>query len=253
MVEDHQFEDQSAVLVTFDTGSISVSSIELAAAIAASEQTRLHGLFVENQDLLRIASLPFTREISFITAEETPTDFDRMQRSLRAMASLFKSTLQQSAQSLQIPWSFDYVSSHSQDTGLVSRAGFSYTIVGHRISTRVRSQQYRSKSRILLIEEHSEKLVHALNVVLQGFVKNNVDLTIVKSDHLDSTQQSELHDFLDHLELRVSRVELKRDQLFSVLTQTGSSYDYVMLSAHENVGNLREILKYLQCPVILVS
>lgn len=253
MSTNHQKDDQSGVLLTLDTGSMSVVSIEIAVAIAKSNQSRLHGLFIENKDLLRVASLPFTREISFTTAEERPIDFKQMQRSLQATASLFKKSLKQAALASKIPWSFDYVSNSSREDIRSSWAGFSYKVIGQRIASRDLNRQYRPTRRVLLIEDHSPNLTHALRVVLQRFGQDNVEVTKICVAPADRIKNTDLSHFLDHIEPRVSLIELRRDQLTDLLLVAGSRYDCAIISEQDDHEYQRELLELLHCPLILAS
>lgn len=253
MNSNHQEGDQSPVLLAIETGSLSTTSIELAVAIAASRQSRLHGLFIENEDLLRVASLPFTREISFTTAEERPTDFNQMQRSLQAMASSFKNSIKQAAQASKIPWSFDYVNSSSQQATALSRTGFSFTVVGQRISSRATTRKHRPTRRVLLIEDHSPNLIHALKVVLERFEQDRVEVTKIDAASADSPDNRGLNQFLDQIKPRVSLIELKRDQLTHLLSTNAACYDCAIVSATEDQECRCELLDNLQCPLILVA
>lgn len=253
MKTSHQNDNHPAVLLTIDTGSFSEASIELAVAIAVSKQSRLHGLFIENQDLLRVASLPFTREISFTSAEERPTDFNQMQRSLQATASLFKNSLKQAAQASKIPWSFDYVSSASQEDSVPRLPVFSYRIVSQRIYSRIPARQRRPTRRILVIEDHSSNLTHALGVVLQRFEQNNIEVTKIEAEPSDTPQKSELNGYLDQIQARISLIELKRNQLGNLLSSRSASFDCAIVSVDEDPEFQRELLDNLQCPLILVT
>lgn len=253
MKNNHQKDDRPSVLVTIETGSLSTTSIELAVAIAASMQSRLHGLFIENEDLLRVASLPFTREISFTTAEERPTDFDRMQRSLQATASSFKKSIKQAAQASKIPWSFDYVRSTTREDATFSSSGFDYTVVARRISSRVSTRLHRSVRRILVIEDHSPKLAHALEVVLHRFEQYSVEVTKVDAPTTDAPENKLLERFLDKIKSHISLVEFKREQLSDLLVTNAGCYDCAIVSADEDPDCQRELLDNLQCPLILVS
>jgi len=245
----HQ-DQQAAVMLTVDTGNISMSTLELAVAMAASVQTRLHGLFVENEDLLRVARLPFTREISSTTAEERPTDFDQMQRSIRAMAVQFKDSLQKAAQASQIPWSFDYVSSHTLITSLDINTRRPYTIVARRTFSRVPESQLRSIRRVLLIEDHSANVVHALNIVLKRFMPHRVEVTKVLAEQSDGLDLGEL---LNSSEQQISLVHSGRSQLTELLTTQATFFDCAIMSRHEVPEVQQMVLKQLHCPVILVS
>ncbi len=254
-MKDRQLEsDQGTVLLRVDSHSISVITIDLAVAIAASAKTRLHGLFVENEDLLRAASLPFTREISFTTAKEQPTDFEQMQRSLQAMATQFKEALQKAAKASKIPCSFDYVSGRLPDLERGPDRECTYTIVAQRSSGLVSSAQSpRSIRRILLIEDHSPHLIHALSVVLKRFDRQRVEVTVVAAEGCDNGPELDLHSVVNSTESRISLVELKHDQLEELLRDHGGMFDCVILSSQESATSQKFILKQLQCPVILVS
>lgn len=253
MNTNHQEDNPSAVLLTIDTGNISEASIELAVAIAVSKQSRLHGLFIESQDLLRVASLPFTREISFTSAEERPIDFNQMQRSLQATASLFKNSLKQAAQASKIPWSFDYISSASQGNSEPALPVFSYRVVSQRIYSRTPARQRRTTRRILVIEDHSPNLTHALEVVLRQFGQNNLEVTKIEAEPSSMPQKSTLNGYLGQVKPQISLIELKRNQLGDLLSARGACYDCAIVSADEEPETQRELLENLQCPLILVS
>lgn len=252
MKTSHQGEDQATVLLRVESDCVPGNTIDLAIAMAASVQSRVHGLFIENQDLLRAASLPFTREISSTTAIVQDTSYDQMQCSLIAMAAQFRKSLEQAALASKIPWSFDYVSDHAVEAEWTSRHGITYTIVGQRTTTQKRLQQFRPVRRILLIENHSPQLLHALNVVLQWFKQDRLEVTVIR-DRAGGKQETELAGYIMGLEQRILLIELERSELVKLLTKTGASYDCVIMSTHESPDNQRQLLKYLTCPVVTVS
>ena len=75
--------DKAPVLIVVDTENYSPATIQLAVEIAASLQTGLRGLFIENENLLRVAELPFSREITS-TSGDRPLNVAVIQRSMRA-------------------------------------------------------------------------------------------------------------------------------------------------------------------------
>ena len=52
---------EQRIVVTIDTASRAEPAIAVAAAFAKAYQSALHGLFIEDTDLLAVAELPFTR------------------------------------------------------------------------------------------------------------------------------------------------------------------------------------------------
>ena len=109
MTVNHANNQQQTVMLAADVSSYSITTVNLAVEMAASANTRLRCLFIEDEDLLQITGLPCTREITLTSARERPTSIDQMQRPLRSVAQQFRKTLQHEAEALQIAWSFDTV------------------------------------------------------------------------------------------------------------------------------------------------
>ena len=77
---------QRRVIVTVDAQSHLPPTIELAVALAASRQIALHGVFVEDVDLMRVAQLPFTQEVPLFSGQPRSLDNRQLQRSLDKLA-----------------------------------------------------------------------------------------------------------------------------------------------------------------------
>ena len=52
------------VVVPLDAASENRTAIDTAARLAARAKAPLHGIFVEDEDLLRLAGLPFARQVA---------------------------------------------------------------------------------------------------------------------------------------------------------------------------------------------
>ena len=249
----HPDNGECAVILTVDAESYALATIDLAVAMAVSIKTGLHGLFIEDEDLLRIAELPFTREIAFPTARERSTDALIMQRFMRAMAGQFRKYLAQSAQTSQIQWSYDYVCGRARDIGLESDQNTTYTIVGHSVFRQPESTYSLRRRKVLLIENHSPHILNALQVVINLLANKKVEVTVIKNcDNAETSAAIILqHAFASGSKISVS--ELEHDQLPEVLSGAGSIFDYVIVSRQEPIERLREILARSLCPVILVS
>lgn len=245
-------DQQQSVMLAADVGSYSIKTVSLAVQMAASMNARLHGLFIEDEDLLQVTGLPITREISLTTARERPTDVDQMQRSMRAVARQFEETLMREARASRIGCSFDYVRGRVRDIGLKHGDDVTYLILGQPDSHRLQSRPERAPRRLLLVANQSQHQKQALEVVLDRFSHENVELTLVDAkpgdnlsveiEQLKSSQGNELR-------LNV----LSRDQLFDQLSNLGSGFDCAIISRHEKPEVLAQILKALSCPAILVA
>ncbi len=84
-------------------------TLETALNLAMLMQARLVGLFVEDMDLLRLASLPFAREIVSISAQLRPIASDALEQALKSQALLLQRQLAREAEARQVEWEFSVV------------------------------------------------------------------------------------------------------------------------------------------------
>jgi nucleotide-binding universal stress UspA family protein len=97
------------VIVGLDPALQSRALLEAAVELAERMEAELVGLFVENQDLLHFAGLPFAREVGFASATRRTLDVESMERSLRALAKEAQQTLASVAGRTAVQWSFRVV------------------------------------------------------------------------------------------------------------------------------------------------
>ena len=96
------------IVVALDAASENRAAIDTAVRLAALWKARLHGVFVEDDDLLRLANLPFARQVSLGTGVEHLT-VQHAERQLRAFAERARRDLGAAAQRRGVTWSFDIV------------------------------------------------------------------------------------------------------------------------------------------------
>lgn len=97
---------RARIVVGLDTSLVTRDALALAARLAASVDARLKGIFVEDENLLSLADLPFAREISF-SGEIRELDAERMLRAMKAQAESARRMLARIAAEAHIDWSFD--------------------------------------------------------------------------------------------------------------------------------------------------
>jgi len=101
--------DIRRIVVALDASASSLSSLEAAARLAARCRAELVGLFVEDENLLRLADLPFAREVQPSGATERPLAAAQVARSLRVQAERARRTLGRIAGELAISNSLEVV------------------------------------------------------------------------------------------------------------------------------------------------
>ena len=87
----------------------SLAALDAAARLAEQMEAELLGLFVEDVNLLRLAGLPFAREVGLTLAHARPLASADMERALRAQALRAQQALEQAATRLSVRCSFRVV------------------------------------------------------------------------------------------------------------------------------------------------
>jgi len=96
------------VLVPLDAASETSTAIDTAARLAARWQVPLHGVFIEDEELIGLAGLPFARQVTLDTGLE-PLTKDLVEGHLRAFAERARRELAAAADRHDVEWSFETV------------------------------------------------------------------------------------------------------------------------------------------------
>jgi len=94
------------IAVALDATPHCLPGLALATQIAAALSAEIEGVFIEDTELLRMAGLPFLRELRATTLGESTLDKARLQRELRAAARGARAQVERSAGEFGIAWSF---------------------------------------------------------------------------------------------------------------------------------------------------
>jgi len=94
------------VVVTLDAASENHTAIDTAAKLAAHAKAHLHGIFLEDEDLWRLAGLPFARQVSMGTGTE-PLIPNHIEAQLRTAAERARQEIAAVAERHRIAWSFE--------------------------------------------------------------------------------------------------------------------------------------------------
>lgn len=95
------------VVVALDAGSAPSAALEAAAGLASGLGAELVGLFVEDQQLLRFAALPFARELGIATARARPVGTADIERALKSHAERLRRLLSETARPLGLAWTLE--------------------------------------------------------------------------------------------------------------------------------------------------
>lgn len=93
------------ILIALDPSRRGQSALQAAAHLAAGTGAELAGLFVEDINLLRMAGLPFAREMGMLAGSRA-LGLPDVERALRAEAARAQRMLAEAARELQANWTF---------------------------------------------------------------------------------------------------------------------------------------------------
>lgn len=92
------------IIACFAPGSLSAP--QAIALLAKETQAELLGLFIEDAELLRFASLPFAAEVGIASAARRTLDVAAVERAMRAQAASLRRSLAAALDPAAVSWSF---------------------------------------------------------------------------------------------------------------------------------------------------
>jgi nucleotide-binding universal stress UspA family protein len=97
------------ILVALDASPHSLAALEAAVELAARFQAELAGLFVEDENLLRLANLPFVQEVGLFSAHRRRVEIRELERQIRGLGRRARSVFIRTTERIQITRSFRVV------------------------------------------------------------------------------------------------------------------------------------------------
>ncbi len=94
------------IVVALDASRSSLAALEAAAELAAAVNAELAGLFVEDENLVRLAGLPLAREFDRISDRPRSMDTGELRRHMARQAGRARRALSEQAETRKVSWSF---------------------------------------------------------------------------------------------------------------------------------------------------
>jgi nucleotide-binding universal stress UspA family protein len=281
MDENNQALTIRRILVALDASTHSLAALEAAAGLAAGLGAELIGLFVEDENLVHLAGLPFAQEVTSPSAASQPLSSDKMERSLLLQAWQARRALEEAAERVQAKWRFQTV--RGQVTASVLKAALEADLlamgrVSRPLSSRshlgstARAASARTKGSVLLMEQGSD-LSYPVLVTYDGtpaarqalatavrLAKAGGDnLTVLLLGDIDiavSTLREEVAGRLaqHNLQARVQWLPQASVENLAALIQAANDCVLVLGGEHPllEADAIQELLDTTDCPVLLV-
>ncbi|MFQ5959046.1 MAG: universal stress protein [Alphaproteobacteria bacterium] len=93
------------IVVGIDASPSSLAALEAAVRLASELEAELEGLFIEDENLLRFAGLPFTRVVDSLLGSPRPFESADIEHDLRSRAERARKALAQAA-GTRVTWTF---------------------------------------------------------------------------------------------------------------------------------------------------
>ncbi len=94
------------ILVALDSSSTAIHGLEAATGLARRLRAELQGLFVEDDELLQVAALPFTTQVNMTTGGRQPLELSELETQMARLAEAARRRLAAAAERDRITWSF---------------------------------------------------------------------------------------------------------------------------------------------------
>jgi nucleotide-binding universal stress UspA family protein len=269
------------ILVALDASTHSLAALEAAADMAAALEAELLGLFVEDENLLHLAGLPFAQEVRTLWAARRDISSDRMEEDLRLQAGQARRALQAAAERVEARWSFKTV--RGQVTPAVLEAALEADLVAmgrisrpvsrrNRLGSTARAAAANIRGSVLLMQQGGD-LSYPVLVTFDGSPAARqallaaARLASASDDGLnvlllcaDPEKVSQLKDevraLLGQRDLRAQYSWLPQPTIGSLIKVVRAAADCVLVLGGDNplleASAIQELLDETDCPVLLV-
>jgi nucleotide-binding universal stress UspA family protein len=268
------------IVVAFDTTPVGEAALEAALGLAEILHAEIAGLFVEDVGLVRMAALPFTRELGLTSAALRPIESADIERALKLQAAQSRAWLEATAAALNVPWSFQVVRGESvnaaleftRESALLVMGSASAGVVGRSIrlveragarpSATARGTFHHLRARpITMLFDGSERSLRALAAAhtLASRAASRLTLLVVAENAEDyDRRRQQARSWLAEQGGTAKFVWLKSRDAKSVAQAAGAEHASALVWHEETAAPpdpraLRRLLAEMGCPLILVS
>ncbi len=120
------------IMVALDTSARGQAALEAAIRLALNTSAELQGMFVEDEDLVRLAALPFAREVDFASASTHQLRAASMERALRAAAEEAQQAFARTLRQFNLRWTFRVLRGRIAEASLAAAGDVDLLVIGQQ-------------------------------------------------------------------------------------------------------------------------
>jgi hypothetical protein len=239
-------DEKRDIVVTIDTAAQALPAqalpaIALAAALARARRQALHGLFLEDEDLLKVARLPFSRELHRVGGQARAMNDLKLARAMERLADEFRSLLEQQASQLSISWSYSRAPGSRLRITRSGSPGADIMVIASPVETPVPPREH-----ILLLDWGHPGVLKALASVLDTYT-TPVEVMLVGNE--DSQPVRKLLETYPGCRLRQLGEQLPEAVFRSRELRPG----LVLVARDTSEAALESCLRLARCPILVAA
>ncbi len=247
------------IIVNVDVGGFSLSAMESAVILASRLRADLCGLFIEDAELLELANLPFTREITLHTTQSRALSGSSIERNFIAMASQMRHTLENLAKLSDVVCSFRTIRGTRLESVIRESEDFQLILIfpKKRLTAPAYQDVTTSNSRpIVLFYDGSTQASSAVKVIKSLNDHKTIKQLLVLAT--SQTAEAEILDQLSSTDYRIKFEQVQDYHIADIINRVKKQPAGLVILPLEDIlqkqlGGLKTLLDTLSCPLILVS
>jgi nucleotide-binding universal stress UspA family protein len=261
MAAGDETKSERIVVVAFDTSARGQAALEAAVWLAAATRAQLQGLFVEDEDLLRLAALPFAREIDCLSASLRQLQAVTMERALRAAADEAQRSFSNTLQQMNLQWTFRVVRGNVAQATLAAAGDVDLLIIGQQgrslrqIATRPTRRPRRAGAAIVAVVDHAPSAERTLELAASLAKQNSQPLCVLALIRQGEQLSERWVSWLQRRQIQVQIHQVIEPER-NAIVDFASKQDPSMLLINRDCGfldsaQIARLVNECDCPLVL--
>lgn len=234
------------VLIALDALKENDNTLEFAVALAARNQTQLMMLFIEDLNLIHLASLPFASEIDRISILERKLDSLQMTRSFRTQTQRLEKLLEQKTRQKHVNYSLKVVRGHYLQEALSATDTMDVLFLSKTVG-RYGKRTLKLTPLKKMTYSNNPSIKKAVWIIYQGTAASNHALLMARD--LAASTNKELVILIRSTE---EKARQHKQQAISLMASQPISTHYVIVPQETEDKELISLLKDKECGLLVL-